>query len=658
MPPKVQKPQNWTFTLIHATISERRHREKDWLCTSSVENAVLNLKQEILLADAMGSRGNANREPNHVLIVPRQGAQALKLGLGSRDGAIPRDADYMLGYCPGANILVIRESLRSVDQQIRLRFKSQSDKDQVLGLFQSLGFQARPMQSSRRQPTPLQQFRSSSVAGDFQTSAATQPYSSRHNASAMRQEYQGRLGSPPGAQFSSEGSHSIPRASSVAVQTYRPSTSVSQRAGSVHQSSNGFEKPYTFSRSRTAFTEMPNEYASQTAPPNTEYRFAVSTPSTIFQRRPSVRPPPASQDFHHWNLSPSTDEVTFAKYDERTTRPRSSTQIQDMLPPRRQLPFSVGSRADKEAPEMSITQMGTTHSGTPEPNQDSQGVIKEGKILRPHTSEIEPAKVQGSAERGNGAQTTRINFVKRKEAGMIDNPSYKKQKCSSQTTLISTSPIPLPAISSAHFQRRALSRAPGLATRHEQQPSSEAIENGGINQEVKDAVDSASVNKAQSAETDVVRHAQGTIGRGSSSVDAPPTMSVVGVDQAPPIRAMVPVQYTDRVDASLDSPRPVLTNMDHSTQTEPTPSGSSEKTEELFIARFKLMWDIRNLHQTSFHRLLDTSKPNDRIDENRILEDLEQGAIDLCQVAIDRYGPEVGDIPYEKLLKAIMGPRY
>lgn len=77
MPPKVQKPQNWTFTLIHATISERRHREKDWLCTSSVENAVLNLKQEILLADAMGSRGNANREPNHVLIVPRQGAQAV-----------------------------------------------------------------------------------------------------------------------------------------------------------------------------------------------------------------------------------------------------------------------------------------------------------------------------------------------------------------------------------------------------------------------------------------------------------------------------------------------------------------------------------------------------------------------------------------------------
>ncbi|KAK1463397.1 hypothetical protein CMEL01_13466 [Colletotrichum melonis] len=658
MPPKVQKPQNWTFTLIHATISERRHREKDWLCTSSVENAVLNLKQETLLADAMGSRGNANREPNHVLIVPRQGAQALKLGLGSRDGAIPRDADYMLGYCPGANILVIRESLRSADQQIRLRFKSQSDKDQVLGLFQSLGFQARPMQSSRRQPTPLQQFRSSSVAGDFQTSAATQPYSSRHNASAIRQEYQGRLGSPPGTQFPSEGSHSIPRASSVAVQTYRPLTSVSQRAGPVHQSSNGFEKPYTFSRSRTAFTEMPNEYASQTAPSNTEYRFAASTPSTISQRRPSVRPPPASQDFRHWNLSPSTDEVTFAKYDERTTRPSSSTQIQDMLPPRRQLPFSVGSRAEKEVPEMSITQMGTTHPGTPEPNQHSQGVIKQGKIFRPHPSEIEPAKVQGSAERGNGAQTTRINFVKRKEAGMIDNPSYKKQKCSSQTTLISTSPIPLPAISSAHFQCRALSRAPGLATRHEQQPSSEAIENDGINQEVKDAVDFASVNKAQSAETDVVRHAQGTIGRGSSSVDAPPTMSVEGVDQAPPIRAMVPVQYTDGVDASLDSPRPVLTNMDHGTQTEHIPSGSSEKTEELFIARFKLMWDIRNLHQTSFHRLLDTSKPNHRIDENRILEDLEQGAIDLCQVAIDRYGPEVGDIPYEKLLKAIMGPRY
>ncbi|KXH25775.1 hypothetical protein CSIM01_07206 [Colletotrichum simmondsii] len=653
MPPKVQKPQNWTFTLIHATISERRHREKDWLCTSSVENAVLNLKQEILLTDAMGSRGNANREPNHVLIVPRQGAQALKLGLGSRDGAIPRDADYMLGYCPGANILVIRESLRSVDQQIRLRFKSQSDTDQVLGLFQSLGFQARPMQSSRRQPTPLQQFRSSSVAGDFETSAATQPYSSRHNASLMRQDYQGRLGSPPGTQFPSEGNHSIPRASSAAVQTYRPFTSASQRAGSVHQSSNGFGTPYTFNRSRTAFTEMPNEYASQTASSNTEYRSAVPTPSTISHRRPSVRSPSASQDFRRWNLSPSADEVAFAKYDERTTRPTSSTQIQDMLPPRRQLPFSVRSRAEKEVPEMRIT-----HPGTPEPNQDSQDVIKEGKILRPHISETELTKVQGSVERGNGAQTTRINFVKRKEAGMIDNPSYKKQKCSSQTTLISTSPIPLPAISSAHFQRRALTRTPGLATRHEEQPSSKAIENGGINQEVKHAVDSASVNKAQSAKTDVVRHAQGTIGRGPSSVDAPLTMSVEGVDQAPPIRAMVPVQYTDRVDARLDSPRPVLTNMDHSTQTEPIPSGSSEKEEELFIARFKLMWDIRNLHETSFHRLLDTSGPNHRIDEEKVLEDLEQGAIDLCQVAIDRYGPEVGDIPYEKLLKAITVPGY
>ncbi|KAK1725968.1 uncharacterized protein BDZ83DRAFT_274475 [Colletotrichum acutatum] len=551
MPPKVQKPQNWTFTLIHAAVSERRHREKDWLCTSSVENAVLNLKQEILLADAMGSRGNANREPNHVLIVPRQGAQALKLGLGSRDGAIPRDADYMLGYCPGANILVIRESLRSVDQQIRLRFKSQSDTDQVLGLFQSLGFQARPMQSSRRQPTPLQQFRSSSVAGDFQTSAAIQPYSSRHNASFMRQEYyQGRLGSPPGTQFPSEGHHSIPRASSVAAQTYRPLTSVSQRAGSVHQSINEFGTPHTFNRSRTAFKEMPNEYASQTASSNTEYRSAVPTPSTNSHRRPLVRSPPALQDFRNWNLSPSADEVAFAKYDERTSR------------------------------------------------------------------------------------------------------------CSSQAKLISTSPIPLPAISSAHFQRRALSRAPSLAIGHVQRPSSEAIESGGINQGLRDAVDSASANTMQSAEIEAVRHAQGTIDRGSSSVDAPPTISVEGVDQAPPIRAVIPVQYTEGTDAGLDFLRPVLTNMAHGTQTEPTPSGSSEKEEELFIARFKLMWDIRNLHQTSFNRLLDTSKPNHRIYEKEALEELEQDAIDLCQVAIDRYGPEVGEVPYEKLLKAIMVPGY
>ncbi|KAL0782362.1 hypothetical protein CaCOL14_000268 [Colletotrichum acutatum] len=583
----------------------------------------------------------------------------LKLGLGSRDGAIPRDADYMLGYCPGANILVIRESLRSVDQQIRLRFKSQSDTDQVLGLFQSLGFQARPMQSSRRQPTPLQQFRSSSVAGDFQTSAAIQPYSSRHNASFMRQEYyQGRLGSPPGTQFPSEGHHSIPRASSVAAQTYRPLTSVSQRAGSVHQSINEFGTPHTFNRSRTAFKEMPNEYASQTASSNTEYRSAVPTPSTNSHRRPLVRSPPALQDFRNWNLSPSADEVAFAKYDERTSRVSSSTQIQDMLPPRRQLPFSVGSRAEKEGTERSTTLLGTTHPGTTEHNQDSQGVGKEGQALRPRASKNEPTEVQESAERGNGAQTTRINFVKRKEAGVIDISAHKKQKCSSQAKLISTSPIPLPAISSAHFQRRALSRAPSLAIGHVQRPSSEAIESGGINQGLRDAVDSASANTMQSAEIEAVRHAQGTIDRGSSSVDAPPTISVEGVDQAPPIRAVIPVQYTEGTDAGLDFLRPVLTNMAHGTQTEPTPSGSSEKEEELFIARFKLMWDIRNLHQTSFNRLLDTSKPNHRIYEKEALEELEQDAIDLCQVAIDRYGPEVGEVPYEKLLKAIMVPGY
>lgn len=514
------------------------------------------------------------------------------------------------------------------------------------------------MQSSRRQPTPLQQFRSSSVAGDFQTSATTQPYSSRHKASLMRQDYRGRLGSPAGIQFLSEENHSISRASSVAAQTYRPLTSVSQRAGSIHQSSNGFGTSHTFNRSGTAFTEIPNEYVSQTASPNTEYRSGVPTPSTSSHRRPSVRSPPALQDFRNWNFSPSADEVAFAKYDEQTTRPRSSTQIQDMLPPRRQLPFSVGSRAENKVHERSTTQLGTTQPETLEHNQESQGVRKEGQILRLRTSENEPIEVQGSAERGNGAQTTRINFVKRKEADVTDNLSYKKQKCSSQTTLISTSPIPRPAISSAHFQRRALSRDLSLATGHEQQPSSGAIENGGINQGVKNAADSASVNTTHSAEIDVVRHAQGTIGRGSSSMDAPPTMSVERVDQAPPIRALIPVQYTDRIDASLDSTRPVLTSMDHSTQTEPTPSGSSEKEEELFIARFKLMWDIRNLHQTSFHRLLDTSKPNHRINEKEALEELEQGAIDLCQVAIDRYGPEVGDIPYEKLLKTIMVPGY
>ncbi|KAK1689107.1 hypothetical protein BDP55DRAFT_654243 [Colletotrichum godetiae] len=507
------------------------------------------------------------------------------------------------------------------------------------------------MQSSRRQPTPLQRFRSSSVAGEIHTSTTTQPYSSRHNASLMRQDSQHRLISPLETQFLPEGSHSIPRASSVAPQTYRPLTSVSQRAGSVHQSSHGFATPHTFNRSRTTFTDIPHEYVSHIASPNTEFMSAVPTPSTISRQRTSMRSPPALKAVRNWNLSPSADEVAFAKYDEQTTRPSSSAQIQDMLPPRRQLPFPVGSGTEKKSP-------GTTHPGTPELNQDSQGVSKEGQILRPRTTCNEPTEGPGSAERGKGAQTTRNNFVKRKEAGVIDNTSYKKQKCSSQTTLISTSPVPLPNISSAHFQRRAISRAPSLAIGQEQRPLPESIESGGINHGIKEAVAYASVNTMESAEIEIVGRAQGTNSRGSFSVGARPTMSVEGGNQVPPTRVMIPAQRAEGIDASVDMPRQVLTNMDHSTQTEPVPSGSSENEEALFIARFKLMWDIRNLHQTSFHRLLDTSKPNHRISEKRVLEELEQSAIDLCQVAIDRYGPEVGNIPYEKLLKAIMVPGY
>ncbi|KAK1634338.1 hypothetical protein BDP81DRAFT_57617 [Colletotrichum phormii] len=508
------------------------------------------------------------------------------------------------------------------------------------------------MQSSRRQPTPLQQFRSSSVAGDFHTSTTTQPYSSRHNASLMRQDSQHRLISPLGTQIVPEGSHSIPRASSVAAQTYRPLTSVSQRAGSVHQSSHGFATSHTFNRSRTAFTEIPNEYVSHTASPNTEFMSAAPTPSTVSRQRPSMRSPPALQDVRNWNLSPSADEVAFTKYDEQTTRPSSRAHIQDMLPPRRQLPFSVGSGTEKK-----ITK-GTTHPGTPELNQDSRGVSKEGPLLRPRTSDNEPTEGPGSAERGKGAQMTRTNFDKRKDADVIDNTSYKKQKCSSQTTLINKSPIPLPTISSAHFQRRALSRTSSLVIGQEQRPSPESIEIGGINHGIKDAVASASLNTMESAEIDIVRRAQGTINRGSFSADSRPTMSVEGCDQVPSTRVMIPVQRAEAVKESVDMPRQGLTNMGHGTQTEPVPSGSSGKEEELFIARFKLVWDIRNLHQTSFHRLLDPFKPKHRIDEKRVLEELEQSAIDLCQVAIDRYGPEVGDIPYEKLLKAIMVPGY
>ncbi|OHE98053.1 hypothetical protein CORC01_06722 [Colletotrichum orchidophilum] len=651
MPPKGQKPQNWTFTLIHAAVSERRHREKDWLCTSNVENAVLNLKQEKLLADAMGSRASVYKEPNHVLIVPRQGAQALKLGLGSRDRIIPKDAEYMLGYCPGTNILVIRESLRSIDQQIRLRFKSQSDLDQILGLLQTLGFQAKPMQASRRQPTPLQYLRSSSVAGDYHAPATTQPYSSGYNARLTQHKYQRRLGSPMKSQFFPEGSHPIPRANSVAAQTHRPSTSGSQREVSIHRSSDGFSTPHTLNRARTAFTEMPSEYASHTTPTNTEYLPTVPTPSTTSRRRPSVRSPPLLQHYSNWNIGPSADEAAFAEYDKQTTRPSSSTQFQDMLPPRRHLPFPVGARVEKELPEGN-----TTQSGISELNQESQGASKEEEALRPPTPDTETAGRPEAAERDKAAPKTRINFIKRNNADSIDNSTSKKQKYLPQTKRISTSPILPPNIPSAHFQRRTISRAPGLVIEQEERRLGEVMEKSGINDGKTGVTASASVSMTKPAEIDILRRARGAIEMCSSDADMRSKMSVEEGDSDPPSRAAVPVQHTERTDTGITMPRPSLTRIDNGTQTEPVPCSSSEKEEALFVAKFKLMWEIRDLHQTSFHGLLDTAEPNHRIDEKKTLEELEQNVIDLCQVAIDRYGPEVGDLPYEKLLKAIMVP--
>ncbi|GKT57727.1 hypothetical protein ColTof4_09712 [Colletotrichum tofieldiae] len=79
--------------------------------------------------------------------------------------------------------------------------------------------------------------------------------------------------------------------------------------------------------------------------------------------------------------------------------------------------------------------------------------------------------------------------------------------------------------------------------------------------------------------------------------------------------------------------------MDQGTQTLPDLSDTSAKDDDVFVAKFQLM-------------------SQQRIDETQVFKELEQNTIDLCQAAIDRHGLVMGDIPYEKLLGAIMQPRH
>lgn len=69
--------QNWSFTLIFVTVRQRPSREYSWDTISNVENGVLTIKQEKLLASSIGAAGNTSGQPNHVLVIPMKRGQAV-----------------------------------------------------------------------------------------------------------------------------------------------------------------------------------------------------------------------------------------------------------------------------------------------------------------------------------------------------------------------------------------------------------------------------------------------------------------------------------------------------------------------------------------------------------------------------------------------------
>ncbi|KAK2049898.1 hypothetical protein LZ31DRAFT_549083 [Colletotrichum somersetense] len=643
-----RKLQSWAFTLSQACVRQKLFNALEWDTISMLDNAVITIKQEKLLANAMGSRGQLTKEPNHVLVVPLQDRPALKLGLGSRDGKIAPEFVYGVRYKQEMGSMSIRAKSHDMTRDLVLQFKNRGDQDQVLRLFHDLAIRVESLRGFTRQSASRQPFRSSSVTGNYPSSSTSHPFTPGRSTTPLHQHYSVRPGS-------SLSNHTVPderisssRARNVHGNEHQPMSSTSHRNETSLHSYLSMEPSHRYERSRTAFTDrqgMGTHFrSSQYAP------VLHSTPSTHHRRPQTFSPPVVDLESA---FSP-VDESLLLEIDQPRSRLSSGAALRDMLPPRRELPFLSGKQPEPTVQKRSQEQSKflDQRSGSMEASQGKEA------LQQPTPQTI--SKPQLSAEQTEKPQQKRVLVIKRKDCELISNPVTKKQKSDSSKKAVSTSPIPLPTILSAAFRRKAIVRQTDAPTAPSNQPPNHAAQKVNEQTGSEGLVTASSYNTAYPAETVLAEGSKNAHVTEASAADS----SSTSLEEAPESEVnlesisyvTMPQKTPVITDGGIVLPKLTFKKMDQGTQTLPVSSGTSAKDEDVFVAKFQLMWDIRKLQQACFQRLLTDIGTPHRMEDTKALEELEKNTIDLCQAAIDRYGIAMCDMPYEKLVNAIIRP--
>ncbi|WDK09016.1 hypothetical protein CGRA01v4_00294 [Colletotrichum graminicola] len=641
--------QSWAFTLSQACVRQKLFDAFEWDTISMLDNAVITIKQEKLLANTVGPGRQLTKEPNHVLVVPLQDRPALKLGLGSRDGKIAPEFIYGVRYKQEKGSMSIRAKSHDMTRDLVLQFKNRNDQDQVLRLFHDLAIRVESLRGFTRQAASQQPFRSSSVTDNYPSSSTNHSFTSGRSTAPLYQHYSRQSGS-------SLNNHIVPderipssRARNVHGNDHQPMSSIRHR----DENYLSMESSHTYERARTAFTDRQGMGTHFRSSQNRHYAPVLqSTPITYHRRLQSFSPPVVDQGRA---CSPVAESLLLDMIDQPRSRPSPGAAFRDMLPPRRELPFLSGKQAEQTVQKRSEEQSEVLDQGI------GSMEASQGKEVSQQPTPQTISRPRSSAEQTEKPLQKRVLVVKRKNCDLISKPVTKKQRSDSSKKPVSTSPIPLPTIPSASFKRKAIVRqtdAPTITT-IDQTPI-DAVQKVNEQLESEGLVTASSFNTTHPTETFLAKGFEGTDVTEAPTADASLTLSEEAPETEVEVDSAFSVARPEKISMITDGsnvlPKLTFEKMDQGTQTLPVSSGTSAKDEEIFVAKFQLMWGIRNLQQTCFQRLLADTGTSHRMEDTKVLEELEQNIVHLCQTAIDRHGIAMCDMPYEKLVNAITRP--
>ncbi|TEA21090.1 hypothetical protein C8034_v002535 [Colletotrichum sidae] len=564
-------------------------------------NGIMTVKLEKLLPDQNGPNDNRAEGKDRVLVVP---------AYRSQDETKSADNHYMLGCVEDSIELVVQWQAKQ-HTRTRMRFKQRSNFSEAMNVFKRLGLQWKllkrpaPRQSQSRQssaflrpsPSPL----SSSVWGpddaadDFQASERDLQYIQRP------------LSVQPMAQ----------RASSVYME--RP-TSFSQ--GFEHElestAMHGTYRPNTvlpsFASSRDPFIRPP--------PPR---RAASVFPSQNTMRHASPAPPDMLQSWHF--DSPRHGTRAEQKYtggaslEHRYPAPSS----QERLPPQRTLPFPAAKRARLRAPE---------------PIEDPDSISLPEKEASKGVKETDfsgHATPQTSNQRTSTPSEQRNRRVYELRGRAKHDEAYDLQyKSTPDSSIIGVSPKPA-ATSQNPVRRKVVPfRAQPEVDLGNLEPDSPIVSNTpGTNGR-------EGTNSSSNATRDMSHR-----DKQNSQQDKHTESSKSRIEHASDGGEIATRSNT----STWDIARPSAPPRQQASQSAPQKSQALSKAEqdEQFVARLKLLWDVRHVHEDIKRQIYQSPEAERQQLYKQKMEVLHQQVVELTQAALSRHGPSVCDLPYEKM---------